>query len=223
MWAHYANSSTGFALEYKFGDLYASSEAIKAEQKQLLKEFMNYINTIVELVTGKKIFEKNNTNESIEKEIDIIPLIAPIEYTNKKSNIDILVKKAIENIPNNINQNIDNLDQWIDFINQFNLNLELQNIRNQKLGEILFTKELNWKYEKEWRLLKQNIFLNLIPYNTHEKITSLKPIAIYLGEYISKYDEAILINIAKEKGISVYKMKTVHKKDKLELQHHLLF
>lgn len=58
MWAHYANSSTGFALEYKFGDLYSSGESIKEEQKRLLKEIINYSNTVLELTTGKKFLKK---------------------------------------------------------------------------------------------------------------------------------------------------------------------
>ncbi|MBS1362715.1 MAG: DUF2971 domain-containing protein [Bacilli bacterium] len=221
MWAHYANSSTGFALEYKFGDLYISGESIKEEQKRLLKEIIKYSNTVLELTTGKKIFEKMNVNESIDRGIDIIPSIAPVEYTNKKSNIDAFVKKMIDNMTNNVIQESNDLNQKIDNINQISINEELRNIREQKLAEILFFKESNWKYEKEWRLLKQNISLDGFAYNMHEKIISLKPVAIYLGEYISKYDEIVLTNIAKEKKISVYKMKTIYKKDRLELRAYL--
>ena len=127
----------------------------------------------------------------------------------------------IDNMTNNVIQESNDLNQKIDNINQISINEELRNIREQKLAEILFFKESNWKYEKEWRLLKQNISLDGFAYNMHEKIISLKPVAIYLGEYISKYDEIVLTNIAKEKKISVYKMKTIYKKDRLELRAYL--
>lgn len=163
-----------------------------------------------------------NMNGSIERGIDIIPSIAPVEYTNKKSNIDAFVKKMIDNMTNNVIQESNDLHQIIDNINQLTIDVELRNIREQKLAEILFFKESNWKYGKEWRLLKQKVLPEKYSYNVHEKMINLKPVAIYLGEYISKYNEIALTNIAKEKGIRVYKMKTIYKKDKLELQHYLL-
>jgi|GEM_PF-6143600 hypothetical protein len=81
-----------------------------------------------------------NVNASIERGIDIIPSIAPVEYTNKKSNIDVFIKKSIDNIPNNINQESNDLHQIIGNINQFTIDVELRNIREQKLQKYYFSR-----------------------------------------------------------------------------------
>ncbi|MBY6900205.1 DUF2971 domain-containing protein [Clostridium botulinum] len=76
----------------------------------------------------------------------------------------------------------------------------------QENKSILFaiTKAEDWRYEKEWRVIRINEL------DKHEKGISMqviKPSAIYMGCEISKKDEASIKDIVIEKNIDLYKMK----------------
>lgn len=71
---------------------------------------------------------------------------------------------------------------------------------------ILFaiTKAKDWRYEKEWRVIKVN---RLDEYEKGMSIQAPKPSAIYMGCKISKKDEEAIKDIIIEKNIDLYKMK----------------
>lgn len=64
----------------------------------------------------------------------------------------------------------------------------------------LLNKSNEWKYEKEWRMMS---FSNS---KVSRHNITLKPTAIYLGVDVSEINKKILKNLAKEKGIKIYKM-----------------
>lgn len=76
--------------------------------------------------------------------------------------------------------------------------------------KILTNKTTDWKYEKEWRIFKQDppeLDFEKEYKGGHQVILKKSPIAVYLGCRIERKHEEILCNIAREKGIPVYKMR----------------
>ncbi len=76
----------------------------------------------------------------------------------------------------------------------------------------LITKSLDWKYEKEWRLIS-------FSKNYSSKQIQLKPKAIYLGLEMSDINKKILVNLAKEKEIPIYQMNINLDSEKYSLEY----
>lgn len=70
--------------------------------------------------------------------------------------------------------------------------------------KLAIKKSTDWKAEKEWRLFYTTSNMML----AREKFSYIiqKPSGVYLGRKISKINQKIIVDIAKEKGIPVYKM-----------------
>lgn len=80
-------------------------------------------------------------------------------------------------------------------------------LRYGTINPILFVlaslyKSKEWKYEREWRIIEIDKSKSKTPYN--RKVPRVK--AIYLGAKISPVNERILKEIAKRKGVPIYKM-----------------
>ena len=72
-------------------------------------------------------------------------------------------------------------------------------------------KALDWKYEDEWRFI-----LPMGEGFKDQNVSVPKPSAIYLGARVSAEDEATLSRIARDKDISIFKMKLSPRKFLLE-------
>ena len=70
--------------------------------------------------------------------------------------------------------------------------------------KLAIKKSTDWKAEKEWRMFYTTSNMML----AREKFSYIiqKPSGVYLGRKISKINKKIIVDIAKEKGIPVYKM-----------------
>ena len=70
--------------------------------------------------------------------------------------------------------------------------------------KLAIKKSTDWKAEKEWRMFYTTSNMML----AREKFSYIiqKPSGVYLGRKISKINQKIIVDIAKEKGIPVYKM-----------------
>ena len=70
--------------------------------------------------------------------------------------------------------------------------------------KLAIKKSTDWKAEKEWRMfyLTDNTLLA----NEEHSCVIQKPSGVYLGRKISKINQKIIVDMAKEKGIPVYKM-----------------
>lgn len=76
--------------------------------------------------------------------------------------------------------------------------------------KILTNKTMDWKYEKEWRIFKQDppeLDFEKEYKGGHQVILKKSPTAIYLGCRLERKHEETLCNIASEKGIPIYKMR----------------
>lgn len=73
-------------------------------------------------------------------------------------------------------------------------------LKNKKRYSSIYTKSLDWEYEKEWRFI-------LVGDSEGENLRIDKPKAIYLGCNIDKRLEEDLIKICKDKEIKCYKAK----------------
>jgi hypothetical protein len=73
--------------------------------------------------------------------------------------------------------------------------------------KILLFKSTDWKYEKEWRIIKQTN----IDYNDKkpdiEFIENIRPTEILLGSKIEEKNKTRLLKIAEEKNIPIFQMK----------------
>lgn len=76
--------------------------------------------------------------------------------------------------------------------------------------KILTNKTMDWKYEKEWRIFKQDppeLDFEKEYKGGHQVILKKLPTAIYLGCRLERKHEETFCNIAREKGIPIYKMR----------------
>lgn len=126
----------------------------------------------------------NTYSEFVDKKI------FPIRYSNERYD-------ATEYISNN-------------FIYNFHVNNKLP-ITPPFFDKLFYYKYLlykssEWRYEKEWRIIKQTGLDKLETKSNFDFIHHIIPKEIYLGSKISKWDEKILRNIAEKKNIRIYKM-----------------
>ena len=72
--------------------------------------------------------------------------------------------------------------------------------------KISLHKSIEWEKETEWRMFCTSS--NDVEFNNEKHgFCKKKPERIYLGRRISPINEKILVSLAKEKGVPVYKMK----------------
>ena len=192
MWAHYANNAKGFALGYDGNALFQLAQ--------------DYYNTTIDGIKGIKLYDIDVSNISMPKAVTLFP----IQYENTKTNID-----------NELVELLDKLFNFCDEMATGKIKIDNSLLINKSDLSILYSslirKNRDWKYEKEWRVwaYNNNVFqFSLSPYVC---LGYVRPLAIYLGEFISSYDEIALMEIAKQKGIAVYKMKTKMYKNRCKL------
>lgn len=202
MWAHYANNAKGFALAYDGKLIYELSKSCYQQANEIIRN-------IDWLGIGK--FEYSNPQN------DLVTIL-PIQYCSGKVCADTRIKKSI--------------DFLFNFYDTLEITTDINPIAEifKKMKENKYIEEDNsfiystfgvkntcWRYEKEWRILTYN----LNPFNMSNSpyicIGNLTPKALYLGEYISEYDKLALIEIAKQKGLPVYQMKTKMYKNRCKL------
>ena len=85
------------------------------------------------------------------------------------------------------------------------------------LTKIALYKSIEWQFEEEWRMIcnkKDNQGL----WDTDSDCFHKKPKAVYLGRRISEVNEKLMISLAEEKGIPVYKMRLENDNPKYELK-----
>lgn len=70
--------------------------------------------------------------------------------------------------------------------------------------KIILHKSNEWAPEKEWRMIYSSLRSDI--QNQEYSFGIKKPVAIYLGRRIKPINQKILLSIAKEKAIPVYKM-----------------
>lgn len=162
MWGQYAESSSGFALEYIF------------DKQNIICSNKDHINSISCELYPMEYYQKR---------------LDATDFAIYLLQVTILHKLSIE--------------KGIDFSNELR-NYIIPCPDNFMFTKVSLAKSVEWKREKEWRLFYFSKIseLNSSPYS----YVYLKPSALYLGRRISDFYQKILVDIAKEKGIPVYKM-----------------
>lgn len=144
--------------------------------------------------------------------------ILPVQYRSSKICADTQIKKSIDFLFD--------LYDTLDVAKEINLIAEIfKKIKENKYLEednsfiysTFGVKNKCWQYEKEWRILTYNLNPLNMSNSPYLCIGNLIPKALYLGEYISEYDKLALIEIAKQKGLPVYQMKTKMYKNRCKL------
>jgi hypothetical protein len=185
MWGHYADNSKGFAIEY---DLEELVEELDTEYDNRLIELQR---KTLQIHTKPKVKDYG---------------MYMVEYADQKPDVTNFI--------------INELDYWVsliqiaevdgvDYSKLFDSLLYMDNTfgnDDNVLSELLIsvgkTKNTEWSYEKEWRM----ILAQHSESDDYFKMIKLKPKAIYLGEKISVANENVLRNILNNKDVKVYKM-----------------
>lgn len=108
-----------------------------------------------------------------------------------------------------VEEQIDLTREMDDYIRCFKmLNLEEPaparfNLSQEKLHTLVMQKSIDWKYEKEWRLVPKHISLD-----SQSKLGYIKciPKAVILGTQCTENDRKKIIHICKKKKIPIYEM-----------------
>lgn len=204
MWGHYSDSSKGYVIEYDFNDLRRNTDELLCflydVESNGLEEFFKAMNI-------DKIFMKNDYKLAKEKYG-----VFPVRYRNGKYNFS----NYLNNIFMNFEKGKKTFNDIIDIGKQ-----EYNPFANKiMIQSIALHKKKVWNYEFEWRIVLPNLFYDSL-FREKDFVFGFKckPIAIYLGENISKINEKLLISIAKEKGIKIYQMETDYFRKRELLKH----
>lgn len=170
MWAHYADYSSGYALEYNYHELLDKI-------KEILDDF-TYPNNYD--TAGKKL---------LPKEQEQYNTIYEVKYNNSSryDATDLIYEIFKNGLAHNDKKNIGKKMRHIC-------------INKEKFANFVARKNQVWSYENEYRIVT--------PFIGKYNQLHIKPIAVYLGEKISRVSEYLIKNICKEKNIKLYKMKT---------------
>lgn len=195
MWAHYAKNATGFCLAY-------DSRIIKDVAQQHRNDFLNYVRE--NDLLGIDLSEYNE---------DYLESLVPVVYANYKHNRDEQLLDYVHMLFRYFGMLLAGEDfqmayKW--FLKESMDNHYKKFSQTIPLYSTISVKQKVWAYEKEWRIWSYNS--NPLAGNVSSKYVKLgyaNPSAIYLGEYISEYDEIALKEIAQQRlNIPIYKMKS---------------
>lgn len=210
MWGHYANCAKGFVVEYDGKEL--SDIALCSN-----RAFFDMVKT----------FNPFGIDLSNVKE-DNLTTIAPVIYENEKMNTTSKIMTIIDSILEYYDDlcNGNTISKAVMTLYKKNMQLyyEKQTDNNNLFYSALCKKSKVWSYEKEWRIWAYNS--NVLTGQMNNPYVLIgqgaKAKAIYLGEKISEYDTIALTEIARQKNIPAYRMKTIMLKHKCKLTAELI-
>jgi len=134
--------------------------------------------------------------------------IFPVVYTQNKANANAAIKNIVYKICDDLCKKYANSNALSNFES-----ISQDDLAQMSLQSLLFKKK-SWKYENEYRLVADNKNSET-HYRCYEGI---KPIAIYLGEFMPDIKKLNLIRLAAAKGIEVNIMKSNYSKSKNYLE-----
>lgn len=205
MWGHYANSSTGFAIEYDYDDLTKIVNDNNMNFREKYQELSNEVERNL-FLTMQPMNEKNTICE-----------IFPVIYSANKYDITENLKEYILQIDKRLKNNKYDIalskmyhNEKIRIAFQRALFGFLNTERTQRTVEhtVLTKKNNKWAYEKEWRIIyKDKEYINNLDETSHHNwIGKISPKAVYMGEFIKEKNEKQLITICNKHNIKLYKM-----------------
>jgi len=208
MWSHYANQGRGFALEYGYNDLQNICKSQSRNTLDLVKDMAEVFPFL------KDMFEPSKTDEILDQYG-----VKPVIYETSKYNATKLLIYAIDNIKFYLENNLTNPMDVFNKIFAQNPPLTPDQVRSMN-DSIAFIKNANWSYEKEWRLVCPFPSYDWIKINdNHFCLGKIKPISIYFGEFMSDFNKATLMLIAKNCGLKINQMVSDHKRMTRQLSY----
>ena len=192
MWAHYADNSKGFAIQYKIEDI------IDAGNKHSIKTIQKYR---VEISENDLPSNFNN--------------LAIVQYQKNKFDITPIYLNFINNIFKSV-MSTEKINLNYLFAMSLISSYPILDFFDVLKSAYCLKKE-EWSYENEWRF----VFLNLSLSKTQKKhvaIGKVKPIKIFLGEKIDKKNKKKILKICKKKKITVRQMYSSIKNKTFELK-----
>lgn len=125
------------------------------------------------------------------KAIDLFPDVLPVRYSPERIDASDLVFYYLS----------------YKLSSEYRMHSELKDLLLPT--KILTNKTMDWKYEKEWRIFKQDppeLDFEKTYEGGHQVLLKKSPTAVYLGCRVERKHEDIICSMAKEKKIPVYKM-----------------
>jgi len=157
---------------------------------------------------GKGFALKYDIEDFYKQKLPNFKNIFPVVYTQNKANANVALEGIVDKICNELCRKHANSDEM-----SISENISQDDWVQMSLQSLLFKKK-SWKYENEYRLVSDNIDPELF-YRCYEGI---KPIAIYLGEFMPDSEKIELIELAAAKGIEVHVMKSNYSRSKNYLE-----
>ena len=157
---------------------------------------------------GKGFSLKYDIDDFYKQKLPDFKNIFPVVYTQVKANANIALECIVDKICDELCRKHANSEEMSisDDIPQDDwIQMSLQSLQFKKRA---------WKYENEYRLVTDNRYPKLF-YKCYE---SIKPIAIYLGEFMPESEKIKLIELAATKGIEVHVMKSNYSRSKNYLE-----
>jgi hypothetical protein len=210
MWAHYSKNGTGFVIEYEYRELVGKRNEIVQKYEESILEFHDKNSELFDM-------SKEDTIKMIEENSSIYGIV-PVIYEDGKFNATYMLEEIIKK-----GLYFDNYDSsGVKDQVPFNFSAEtfkeimtsaLKNSFDQSLvmnTTALYMKKRDWKYEREWRMVLPNTdgtVFNSFKYD-FGWISPVKPKSLILGEFISEDYERMLVKIANDKNLPIYKVKS---------------
>jgi hypothetical protein len=210
MWAHYSKNGTGFVLEYEYADLVKKRDEIVEKFEESILDFFDRNSELFEV-------SKENTKKLINENSSLYGIV-PVVYEDGKYNATYMLEELIKKGLYLDNHDESGIKEQI----PFNFSKEVfTEIMNSALKDsfdkslvmnttALYMKKKDWKYEKEWRFVIPNTdgtIFNSFKYD-FGWISPVKPKSLILGEFISEDYEKMLVKIANDKNLPIFKVKS---------------
>ncbi len=190
MWSHYASSGKGFVLEYSYIDLY-----------ELAKEY--YISNLEQALfnIGKTL--EDFYNDETYTELLKSPFLFPVNYEEEGENVTNFLLNTIDKYYKTIKEKGEGEESLHEMLKQFSTLEEIRNTNNFVYA-VTSQKSLSWKYENEWRVVVNTDLFT----EQYRSLGTLKPKAIYLGEFMTNANKYLLTKFAHNKNIEIYQAYT---------------
>jgi hypothetical protein len=206
MWAHYAKNATGFLLEYD-----------GLELKRVAQKHRSICTKTIQQQDMLGIGSNNDAYQEPDFE-SLLPAIYNKGKPNREARlinfIEIFFQYCDKIL---IGEDFEEVKKWF-YKATLASDYRTDSLKND-FHSAFACKHSSWSYEREWRIWSYNINPLIGKYEEkHVLLGYAKPQAMYLGEFISEYDEIALTEIAKNiLNIPIYKMKSVMGSNNMKL------
>jgi len=157
---------------------------------------------------GRGFALKYDIDDFYKQKLPDFKNIFPVVYTQVKANANVALEGIVDKICDELCKKHANSNEMARFED-----ISQDDWVQMSLQSLLFKKK-SWKYENEYRLVADNRDPELF-YRCYEGI---KPMAIYLGEFMPDSEKTKMVELAAAKGIEVHVMKSNYSRSKNYLE-----